>query len=244
MNQLKAEMAELKSRNESKGLKGYLGRALNRTSVFAGVLIAGVVTSMVLYAAMSFTFSDGEIIYAEQINANFTELDNKVTELTNELAEKSRMIAPIGSIIAWHKNATSNTTLTIPEGWVECSGGNVVDSESPLLGIDIPDLNNDGRFLRGDTTSGNIQADAFQGHLRELHVEKNGSTGNAAGFTTTNNSGVALTGRNNISSNYQYKNSIANFLGGYLSDGTNGTPRIDDETRPVNMSVVWIMRIK
>jgi hypothetical protein len=29
-----------------------------------------------------------------------------------------------------------------------------------------------------------------------------------------------------------------------LSDGVNGTPRIGSETRPTNMSVVWIMRVK
>lgn len=29
-----------------------------------------------------------------------------------------------------------------------------------------------------------------------------------------------------------------------ITDGVNGTPSTGSETRPVNMSVVWIMRIK
>jgi hypothetical protein len=29
-----------------------------------------------------------------------------------------------------------------------------------------------------------------------------------------------------------------------VSNGVNGTPRTSNETRPINMSVVWIMRIK
>jgi hypothetical protein len=29
-----------------------------------------------------------------------------------------------------------------------------------------------------------------------------------------------------------------------ITDGSNGTPRIDDETRPINMTVKWIIRIK
>ncbi len=33
-------------------------------------------------------------------------------------------------------------------------------------------------------------------------------------------------------------------VGAARNDGTNGTPRVATETRPVNYSVVWIMRIK
>ncbi|MFA5857623.1 MAG: hypothetical protein WC955_01000 [Elusimicrobiota bacterium] len=69
-------------------------------------------------------------------------------------------IAPIGSIVAWHKSLSGVPSL--PAGWVECTGGTVSDVDSPINGQAIPDLNSEkyaggrGLYLRGGTTSGSF----------------------------------------------------------------------------------------
>jgi hypothetical protein len=62
------------------------------------------------------------------------------------------MAAPIGSIVAWHKSFAN--TPSLPNGWVECNGQTLSDSESVYDGQVIPDLNGETRFIRGGATSG------------------------------------------------------------------------------------------
>lgn len=72
-------------------------------------------------------------------------------------------VAPVGAIIAWHKNLFS-TTPTIPEGWAECNGQVIADIDSPMNGQQIPNLNGLGKFLRGGSASGVDQAQDFLQH--------------------------------------------------------------------------------
>lgn len=150
-------------------------------------------------------------------------------------------VPPIGSIIAWHKDFTN--TPSLPYGWVECNGQTLNDPASPYHNQVIPNLNGDPNgadspglnekakmFLRGGTTSGVGQNDAFQGHRHS--IDSDGARKRTYAYQTYEwNLG-----------NYAPLANIS--VGDPISDGTNGTPRTADETRPKNMSVVWIMRIK
>lgn len=130
-------------------------------------------------------------------------------------------LVPIGSIVAWHKNFVG--TPGLPDGWLECNGQTVSDAGSPLNGQVLPDLNGNGRFLRGATTSGTLQTDELKGHSHML-------SGNNLIVTV-----VAGGGTQNIPSGG----------GGGLFSATPGTAQTGGtETRPINMSVVWIIRIK
>ncbi len=150
-------------------------------------------------------------------------------------------VPPIGSIIAWHKDMSG--TPSLPYGWVECNGQTLNDPASPYHNQVIPNLNGDpngadspgldekaGMFLRGGTSSGVGQNDAFQGHRHSV-------THDAVTSSTTqillSSSGTDL-----------YLPDASITIGDPTSDGTNGTPRTANETRPKNMSVVWIMRVK
>ncbi|TND07920.1 MAG: putative membrane-anchored cell surface protein [Bacteroidetes bacterium] len=135
-------------------------------------------------------------------------------------------IVPIGSIIAWHKSLPGMPGL--PDGWVECNGEKLNDAASRFHNQMIPNLNQAGKFLRGSDISGAMQVDAFQGHH---HIVENGADssyypGGTFQMTVGTNSHNA--GR----------------VQAPASDGKNGEPRIANETRPSNMSVVWIMRVK
>ncbi|MCP4129818.1 MAG: hypothetical protein GY754_02260 [bacterium] len=171
------------------------------------------------------------------INTLEASLQNEITrstdaeaQLQTQITALSQLIAPVGAVIAWHKNAT--TGMTIPAGWVECSGGTVDDADSLLNGVNIPDLNGEARFLRGSSTSGTFQDDAIKTHKHSIYAIAVTTHENA--FTINDGSGDNLAAADN------------------LQPGTNGWHLKDyetyytgdTETRPKNMSVVWIMRIK
>jgi len=59
---------------------------------------------------------------------------------------------PIGTICGWSDNITG--TPSLPGSWVLCDGSTVSDSESPLNGQTLPDLNGNNYFLRAGSTSG------------------------------------------------------------------------------------------
>ncbi len=140
---------------------------------------------------------------------------------------------PLGTVLAWHKSF--NNTPALPDGWVECNGQTLSDPASPYDGQIIPDLNNPketwntkGAFLRGDTTSGAFEDDRLQGHHHALNDRAFivGSSGETPG------------GNNN-----KQLTPEAETLGA-VDDGIHGSPRLGPETRPVNMSVVWIMKVR
>ena len=131
-------------------------------------------------------------------------------------------IAPIGVIMAWHKSFGS--TPSLPNGWIECNGQLLNDSASPYDGQIMPDLNNKrdanysaGSFLRGNTTSG-----AWQ-HATTFDDEDH--WGHQMGYSNSDGTEMTWT--------------ATKFEG---NNGTATATRI--RVRPVNMSVVWIMRVK
>lgn len=128
---------------------------------------------------------------------------------------------PIGSIVGWDKSLTGVPAL--PGVWVECNGQTLSDADSPLNGQVIPDLNGavgtglKGRFLRGHTISGLLESDTFKAHTHGI------SSGDSPYYNGSGN----------------YSASIHNTNRTNTTQSTGGT-----ETRPANMSVVFIMRVK
>ena len=123
---------------------------------------------------------------------------------------------PIGSIQAWHKNLTGTPNLS--SDWVQCDGQTLNDSKSPYNGQVIPDLNGQARFLRGASVSGTDQAEDFKSHSHGITRDLVGSSGSTVEFAA--NEGIS-----------NFNPSTTEAFGG-------------TETRPINMSVVWIIKIK
>jgi len=128
---------------------------------------------------------------------------------------------PIGTIMAWHKSMAD--TPPLPDEWVECNGQELNDPESPYYRRTIPNLNSangyeGGKFLRGGTTSGVTQ------EASEIHHETtwghNNQIKNADGQYNSGSTSIYQTGNNGSYASPWYK------------------------LRPINMSVVWIMRVK
>lgn len=144
---------------------------------------------------------------------------------------------PVGTILAWHKTPTGRTTP--PNGWVECNGPLTRDNQATEFDeTKIPDLNggrkepNEGwdterpygvpLFLRGGLTSGEFEHDTYKKHRHGL--------GNNASFI-----GKAKGGDRTISKGPGASKII---------DSQHDNHAGEDETRPKNMSVVWIIRVK
>ena len=175
------------------------------------------------------SFKPGDIVSSSFINDNFDALKNRIT--------------PVGGIVAWHKDFTTGLALT--DGWVECNGQVINDPRSPFNGLTVPNLNGDATgadlpaplsgkyevFLRGGTASGTVQTDQFASHA---HWSGSAKVLNADGLNdhvVTQTSGEAASRRMFGGNNKAHLKT--------LSAAGSGT-----ETRPVNMSVVWVMRIK
>jgi hypothetical protein len=135
-------------------------------------------------------------------------------------------IVPIGAITAWHKDLVG--TPEIPNNWAECNGQLLEDEASPYDKTNLPNLNLlheiegelfRGLFLRGGVTSGILQADA----------------------TAKNGLSVAMPDLKQ--QDFSTGNRNAWHGDGYGED-VNNIVSHDTETRPANMSVVWIIRIK
>jgi hypothetical protein len=193
-------------------------RGISMASGFLALLLP-VLAGSVLLAQSLYEFSAGEIVSASEMNANF------------------RKLPPVGAILPWHKTLTGVPAL--PDGWMECDGSPITDTESPMNGQNTPNLNDRyqshharGLFLRGDTTSGTFEDDAFQGHWHAVPT----------GHRITQTTGGEL---QDIGTQYGNNDSLAgDSVNDAITDGTNGTPRTASETRPASMSVVWIIRVK
>jgi cysteine-rich repeat protein len=148
--------------------------------------------------------------------------------------EGSRPLAgpslPLGAIVAWHRDLTD--TPVLPEGWAEADGTVLSDLGSPLDGVLLPDWNGEGRFLRGAATPGVPQPDAFQGHSHSPTTNGTTFDGNTPHFLGWGINPIA----DDCPAWIEVREPI--------SDGVNGTPRFGAETRPVNMSVVWIVKVR
>lgn len=192
-------------------------------SATCGALLGGWPSQLICFGANT-------PAVAADVNANFRTVWNAVL--------------PVGSIIAWHKSLPN--TPALPANFVECNGQLISDPESPYNGRSAPDLNAPGRFLRGAATSGVTQADALQLHRHELN---SGQTIHLLNYVWPSGAlelyGAAqraCTGAAGCTAGYSDDYTIASPV---LSDPlTDGGVRTAGETRPANMSVVWVMRIK
>lgn len=156
-----------------------------------------------------------------QFNSTVTGRVNKIQGILNNTEPVN---IPIGSIIAWHKSLPGVPQVLL-DNWLECNGQVVTNQNSPVYGQTLPNLNGQGRFLRGGSTSGILQNHAFENHQHTQNASTSTTGGAQAGslYDFTAGSGLQST----------------NVLTTVASTGNAAT-----ETRPINMTVVWIIRIK
>jgi len=119
--------------------------------------------------------------------------------------------------------------------WVTMIGQDVTGTDYHSITGRTSLPNASGKFLRnvgGNATSlGNSQDDAFQGHRHGGKYYPSGSGGGGGDWLTELN----YSNSSNKTTN--------NAVGSPTSDGTNGTPRTANETRPTNISVNFFIKV-
>ena len=182
-------------------------------------------------------FGDDEILYQEMLKTI-----EALQEYQVHTYNSFQNIAPVGAIIGWHKALTNTPVLT--GDWVECNGQTLSDSKSVYDGVVMPNLNSgQARFLRGSATSGTTQAEDFlshnhtqdaHGHAETLTIPYTVGIVGGGSFDTIRGDTGASTDNNRTKATL---GSITNATA--TNQATGGS-----ETRPINMSVVWIIRVK
>lgn len=164
----------------------------------------------------------------------------------------------VGTVKSWHKSMTGIPQI-LPWGWVECDGSVINDSESPANGQTLPDLNNNGRFIRGSNTSGTTQANQNLEHSHADTISGNGGNLAIANNFTGNNSHIYVdTGGNPLNFDpaasgltWQIKEWTLSDIAAHINSNTiaeslsiNGANSGSTESRPDNISMVYIIKIK
>ena len=168
---------------------------------------------------------------------------------------------PLGSIIAWHRDLLDQQVLSLPPGWVECNGQTLEDPESPFHGHVIPNLNlvdrvgarlgrEGGMFLRGGERSGELQNDQVQTHTHQDrgHQHPRNTEGRPERILHTDDAADAA--HATVDGAEANSNPVGELTGEGRARLTEPVSSGDfevrhgTETRPVNMSVIWIMKVR
>jgi hypothetical protein len=149
------------------------------------------------------------------------------------VAAMGPVVVPIGGIIWWAPHVTGVPAL--PSGFVECNGQTLSDTESPLNGEIMPDINDaaDGRFIRGTNaaTTGTTQADQNLSHSHTISPNPHGHQVNVSGLAGA--TGLSTTARSSTVSGQATSTTS-------LTIGNDG----GGEARPKNIALRAIIRVK
>ena len=173
------------------------------------------------------------------------------TEEKNQLAALLKKVeVPVGSVEAF-----AGVKAKIPEGWMLCDGRTLLRADYPELfdaisttfgyttsaNFKIPDLR--GEFIRGfsdgksgiDTgrSFGSAQADAFQGHWHKIGYDSDDDW--FAGYTS---------GGNGHGWGAGYGQQYLSARDAKADASNHGTPRTASETRPRNIALNYIIKVK
>lgn len=204
-------------------------------------------SSALIYGGVTkeFTFKAGDVIKAEEVNANFDALFAAVNKA-----------APAGTVAAFAGSAA-------PEGWLLCDGSSVSSADYPALfaaigtswggdgspSFNLPDLR--GRFLRGLDVTGTVDPDAAQrkdkngtvvgavvGSLQEdefkshYHYQGAGSAGTYGRYGSTG--GLTAVWHSDIDGEWSP---------GWQDAALNTSTQGGMETRPKNTAINFIIKI-
>ena len=175
---------------------------------------------------------------AESIAANSEEIavntemikENSGAISTNADAIEGFDSLPLGTILSWTPYPDKNTQnpSSIPPGWMMCDGSEI--NEGPWKGHHSPDINNSRRFLRGSIVGNALNTEGDSVNTYGLTV-KDRAFHESSCVDGSYFIGSSYSGTCHDCSSDAYCEFIHSIDGGAA------------ETRPINMNVVFIIKI-
>jgi len=178
-----------------------------------------------------------------QNKADVDENENSIEEIEDKI--NNIQTAPLGTILAWVPKPTtgSNQTSDLPDGWVRCDG-TIIPNGSIWAGQHTPDLNSARRFLRGGKDTDALKMEA---HMMQQHKHSIIDHGHAHHYDDKYGSGFSLIGEDGVSvfGSLGMQSHARNTANGATNIQVNTVTgaSVGGETRPINMSVIYIMRV-
>lgn len=157
-----------------------------------------------------------------------TKTENRINYLESEL--KKNIKTPVGIIVAYYGKEA-------PEGWLACDGSTIptiFKELRKLIGSKTPNLQ--GRFLRGikkNTKIGTFQDDQIASHRHFIFNTNNSRNGNIINSNSTATRMESF----DKSQDYEIKGSKDDASVGKTSSFGGAK-----ETRPKNVSILWIIK--
>jgi len=111
---------------------------------------------------MGYGFIPTDVNLSEQVDKDSIKYNGIQEELF------SNAVVPVGGIIPFIKGIGG---LTVPDDFAELNGQTINDSDSPLDGVTLPDLNGENRFLRSSNTAGNTGGQEENKHAVSVVVD-------------------------------------------------------------------------
>ena len=185
---------------------------------------------------------------AKNIEQDISILNNEAKNQEQDSAISDLDNLPLGSIIPWVNKPDQDTLHVeeIPDGWALCNGSTI--AEGVWKGEKTPNLNGEGRFLRGGQPHEvlNLEEHMVEDHTHidngHTHTDSGHDHGYKEWFVNEYcgldgcNGGPGLQDSKTTVGHANIQTSTSN-LGG-LASGNKGS-----ETRPTNMRVMWIMKV-
>merc|ERR1712037_431196 len=198
------------------------------------------------------------------ITNNITELTNQITSLSsthtddvNGLRDEiSEVVSPpLGTILAWvTRPSTDADRVDLPEGWVRCNG-ELIAGPSIWAGFMTPDLNGEKKFLRGGSDSSELTMEDEKTRLPD-HSHDSTSSATATADPHSHSFVESLyyceskgRGDGDRSVCYDRTSTTSNTTVHVEVDVNVAVKKVsqhesfDDETRPTNMNVIYMMRV-
>ena len=167
---------------------------------------------------------------SQSISANSEEIADLRTDIEDGINSLEQL--PLGTILSWTPYPDENTQhpAEIPDGWVLCDGSDI--TEGIWAGHRTPDINNSKRFLRGGAVveALNIEEDSIKSLTVNDQVYYWQNCPSGAHSVGTLKLDAHKPG-NNPDHYCEYTRDVTGETGG-------------TETKPINMNVVFIIKIK
>jgi len=180
-------------------------------------------------------------VFCDMESGNYEDVEDSQETLFND--------SPLGTILPWVPKPTKSfgSGLTLPDGWVRCNGSTIPEP-SIWAGQKTPDLNNAQRFLRGGTDASAL---SLEDHMLLDHEHSHTDPGHTHdyydGYRNHDSSHGGDYGSRHEAYTY-YTHTTRESEKDYTHIDIKGISGINSayhghETRPINMHVVYIIKV-